>query len=67
MSDEAKLFSCPFCGGEAEIEHIHDDNGCPEVYYQEWDFYIVACKNCGVSTKYYSNEKVAANHWNSRV
>lgn len=46
MSDELKLLDCPFCGGEAKIEHIHDDNGCPEVYYREWDFYIVKCKNC---------------------
>lgn len=67
MSNEMKLLPCPFCGGEAEIEHIHDDNGCPEVYYREWDFYIVKCKNCGVSTTYYSNNKVAADHWNSRV
>lgn len=67
MNEELKLLPCPFCGGKAEMEHMHEDNGCPEVYYREWNYYIVKCRNCGASSGYCFNEKIATNEWNSRV
>lgn len=67
MSEDLKLLPCSFCGGEAEIEHIHSDNGYPEVYYREWDFYAVKCKACGASTGNHSSEKTAADYWNKRA
>lgn len=49
MSKKEKLLPCPFCGGEAETDEEHTDNGGVEVYYREYHTYMVRCKECGAS------------------
>lgn len=79
MSEEIKLKSCPFCGGEAEVRKI-------TMYLKEAR--AVACKDCGTrtrlifvdlpaltddgvdeSTRYTAEqaEKLAVERWNRRV
>lgn len=50
---KAKLKSCPFCGGEAEVNRISK-------------LWWAGCDNCGVClTEYTKNEAVVT--WNRRV
>lgn len=65
-SAKEKLLPCPFCGGRAEMERVHWDNGMPEVYYREWTFYTVQCRLCGAS-KNHDTESMARKAWNRRT
>lgn len=59
----AELKPCPFCGGDAQLEHIHDGFG----------YSYVRCKKCGVeSVKFIksfevSSDKEAVEFWNRRA
>lgn len=59
VTDKIELRSCPFCGGEAVIEHNseYDDEG-----------YAVRCSECGIeSPNCCSDEHEAAQWWNRRA
>ena len=60
VTDEIKLRSCPFCGGEAVIEHNseYDNEG-----------YAVRCSECGIESpdNRFCNEHEAAQWWNRRI
>lgn len=63
MSEETKkLLPCPFCGGEADLEHYTvgtwDD---PE------DRYEVDCTRCNASIESQSTEAEAVEAWNKRA
>ena len=53
-----KLKPCPFCGGEAEVY---------ENEYENITLFMVACKNCGISTAGYDYEEDAIKDWNRRA
>lgn len=55
MSDIEELLHCSFCGGEAETDEEHTDNGGVEVYYREYHTYMVRCKKCGASKWVYAH------------
>lgn len=68
MSDTEKLLPCPFCGGEAETDEEHTDNGGVEVYYREYHTYIVKCKECGARiVNCWGGMEQVIRQWNSRV
>lgn len=58
-----KLKPCPFCGGEAEIEHQY-------IFGREYS--MVKCKECGAETLpilisfTYSSDERATEAWNRR-
>lgn len=53
------LLPCPFCGGEAELNHNYsDDYG---------DSYWVSCNFCGVATDSDWSQKTAIAAWNRRA
>lgn len=60
VTDKIKLLACPFCGGEAAIEHLseYDDEG-----------YVVRCSVCGIEApdNCFCNEHEAAQWWNRRI
>lgn len=59
VTDKIELRSCPFCGGEAVIEHNseYDDEG-----------YVVRCSECGIeASNWCSNEHETAQWWNRRA
>lgn len=59
VTDKIELKTCPFCGGEARMEHFseYDDEG-----------YAVRCSECGIeSPNCCSNEHEAAQWWNRRA
>lgn len=63
MSDETTLLPCPFCGGEAQVQHQSR-----ELYGDAVDWYGVYCKKqfCGyVSGQSTEAEAIAA--WNTRA
>lgn len=62
-----KLKPCPFCGGKATTSEIHEDNGMPEIYYREYNYYIVECKKCGVSLVNCYDMDRAIKTWNRRA
>jgi len=49
---------CPFCGGQAEV---YEDE------YHDTTLFMVACKECGISTAGYDYEEDAIKDWNRRV
>lgn len=56
MTEEIKLKSCPFCGGEAVM--IGEDDG----------MYQVICPDCnGTIDDFYDEKEVAAEKWNTRT
>ena len=66
IPEEKIIKMCPFCGGEPEIHEGHTDNGGVEVYYREYHYYTVMCKECGVSiTDCYGMDR-AIKAWNRR-
>lgn len=67
IPEENILKMCPFCGGEPETHEEHTDNGGVEVYYREYHYYIVKCKNCGASIADRYSMTMAARRWNRRV
>ena len=56
--DTDELLPCPFCGGEAEINHI---NHC-----YEW-FWEARCPDCGCGTDGCDEEWRAKEMWNRRA
>ena len=56
-----ELKPCPFCGGEAEIQH--------SAYYDICilDYIWVECKGCDVHTRDCDSEEEAAELWNRRI
>lgn len=60
-----KLKPCPFCGGDAEIEHRHSP-------YTHWKlkWFIPRCKDTaclGRSCRMFQTEEAAAKAWNRRA
>ncbi len=49
-----ELKTCPFCGGEAEM------NGIKTLFH-------IRCKHCGAATGLFIDKEVAAEAWNRRV
>lgn len=61
MSDE--LLPCPFCGGEARLQHDTSSD-----YRRQWK-YLVICTNveaCWISGKEFDTPEAAATWWNTR-
>jgi Lar family restriction alleviation protein len=52
------LLSCPFCGGESELNHVN--TAC------EW-LYEVRCPECGCGTDYSDTSDDAIAAWNHRT
>lgn len=57
MSEELKR--CPFCGGEAAMEHVSQ-------LWEPKDSYWVVCQHCRMSGKHYDTEQEAIDAWNTR-
>lgn len=53
-----KLKRCPFCGGEASLEVIREN---------EVAFCCVECDQCGISTYSSTNMKEVVDMWNTRT
>lgn len=53
-----KLKRCPFCGGEASLEVIREN---------EVAFCCVECDQCGISTYSSTNMKEVVDIWNTRT
>lgn len=53
-----KLKKCPFCGGEASLEVIREN---------EVAFCCVECDQCGISTYSSTNMKEVVDMWNTRT
>lgn len=53
-----KLKRCPFCGGEASLEAIREN---------EVAFCCVECDQCGISTYSSTNMKEVVDMWNTRT
>ncbi|MCC3401099.1 Lar family restriction alleviation protein [Eubacterium callanderi] len=53
-----KLKRCPFCGGEASLEVIREN---------EVAFCCVECDQCGISTYNSTNMKEVVDIWNTRT
>lgn len=53
-----KLKRCPFCGGEASLEVIREN---------EVAFCCVECDQCGISTYSSTNMKEVVDMWNTRA
>lgn len=53
MSRELK--PCPFCGGDAHIDTLGDDE------------YKAECFSCGIGTEYYQDKQKVIDAWNRRV
>lgn len=52
-----KLNTCPFCGSQAEMEHLGIDG-----------FFVICSKSsCGIMTREYDTEEEAAEAWNRRA
>ena len=64
---ESELKPCPFCGGKAEYDEIHTDNGGAEVYYREYHVYTVMCSCCRAAISSYLDEEDVKRSWNRRV
>lgn len=56
--EKPDLKSCPFCGGQAEIE-------IPP--FRHFKFYKVVCQECQCGTKEYPDLKMAVETWNKRL
>lgn len=54
----SKLKRCPFCGGEASLEVIREN---------EVAFCCVECDQCGISTYSSTNMKEVVDIWNTRT
>ena len=54
----SKLKRCPFCGGEASLEVIREN---------EVAFCCVECDQCGISTYSSTNMKEVVDMWNTRA
>ena len=58
-----ELKSCPFCGGEAELQHDHSGGG----------YSYIRCVKCGVRSIMFmkefdrSSDADAVNYWNGRA
>lgn len=53
-----KLKSCPFCGGEGELDRTW--------WWEEWEYYV-HCTQCNVRTaRYHFEEEEAIEAWNKR-
>ena len=63
----SELKSCPFCGGQAITDEHHEDNGMPEVYYREYHYYMVRCKECGAQLTDTINMERVMRAWNRRT
>ena len=71
MNETIYLKSCPFCGGDSEINKIHKNSGM-DGSYTNW---LIRCKKCGANMeraaddfygrKTYTAEE-AAGDWNKR-
>ena len=53
------LLTCPFCGGEAAMQHVSQ-------LWEPKDNYWAACKCCYMSGKTYRTESEAIAAWNTR-
>ena len=53
----AKVHSCPFCGGKAEVDYCDDAT----------DIFVVKCAKCGARTGGTTNVQAAVKVWNRRM
>lgn len=68
VNNIVNLLPCPFCCGEAEVHEEHTDNGGVEVYYREYHYYAVKCKECGASVcNRWGGMEQVIKQWNKRV
>lgn len=58
--DEVKLKPCPFCGGEASIVTMHNEN-------LSWIRYKAVCGICLAETSMHEKWKMAKAVWNRRA
>ena len=64
---EIELKPCPFCGGQAEYEEVHTDNGAVEIYYKEYHGYIIECNCCNAYIVSTIGKEDVIQRWNRRT
>lgn len=67
-----KLKTCPFCGGEAELDFAHTTFTYTDVFGKVREsgfFYTVKCKDsaCGCKIGVYAEPRMAIEAWNRRA
>jgi len=55
-----ELNPCPFCGGEAEVDHVNVNGNGEKKYY-------VCCKNCAAEAGWAKTKIGATRYWNLRT